>query len=116
MFEWVPDLLKAMNAALQEGAALSILIGFAVALGGTQYLKFQFAGSSRRVLNSIALILGFVTTYMMWPVHTFNAVRFFLALTVGLLAPFVYKMTVLFLFWKWPSLEKYFSPSGEPLP
>src|SRR3972149_4932953 len=103
--------MKAINVALQEGAALAIVIGCAVAIGGTQFMKFQLATYTRRLLNLVSLLLGFVTTFLMWPVHEFNAVRFFLALTVGLTAPGIYKGVTALLFWKFPQLEKYFKPS-----
>jgi hypothetical protein len=36
---WLETLIKAINLVLQEGAALSVLLGLVVAIGGTQYVK-----------------------------------------------------------------------------
>ena len=114
MFEWFPELLKAMNAALQEGAALSILLGLAVAIGGTQYVKRLEAFPSHRwVIRALALPLGFITTYLTWPMANLSALRFFIALATGLMAPLVYQGVTALLYWKWPQLEKRFSADPE---
>lgn len=114
MFEWFPELLKAMNAALQEGAALSILLGLAVAIGGTQYVKrLEACPSQRWVIRAMALPLGFATTYFTWPIHELSAVRFFIALATGLMAPLVYQGVTGALYWRWPQLEKHFSADPE---
>ena len=117
MFEWFPELLKAMNAALQEGAALSILLGLAVAIGGTQYVKRLDAFPSKAwPIRALALPLGLVTTYLTWPVHEMSALRFFIALATGLMSPLVYQAVTAALYWKWPNLEMHISaaPGNEP--
>lgn len=110
MFEWFPELLKAMNTALEQGAALALVVGLGISILGTQYLKFQFKMDQDRWLNTLALGLGFATTFLMWPVHELYAMRFFLSLLVGLSSPLVYKGVTRLLFWKMPWLRDHLKP------
>lgn len=107
------QILTAIDAALQHGAALSIILGLIVAIAGTQYIKRLDAFPSKKwLIRALALPLGFVTTFFTWPIHELSAVRFFLALAVGLSAPLIYQGVTLLLYWKWPQLERHLS--AEP--
>ena len=110
MNETFNSILTAIDTALQHGAALSIILGLIVAIGGTQYIKRLDAFPSKKwLIRALALPLGFVTTFFTWPIHEFSAVRFFLAIAVGLSAPLIYQGITLLLYWKWPQLEKRLS-------
>ena len=100
------NILAGIETALQHGAALSIILGLIVSIAGTQYVKRLDAFPSHRwIIRALALPLGFFATFLTWPIHELNAVRFFLALAVGLAAPLVYQGATLALYWKWPQLE-----------
>ena len=110
MNEMLNNILTAIDTALQHGAALSIILGLVVAICGTQYVKrLEVFPSKKWWIRALALPLGFCTTFFTWPIHELNAVRFFLALAVGLIAPLVYQGVTLALYWKWPQLEKRLS-------
>lgn len=114
---WFNDLLTAIETALQHGAALSIILGLIVAIGGTQYVKkLASFPSSRWWIRALALPLGFFTTFLTWPVHEVYAVRVFLAIAVGLSAPAIYQVGTRIIYWKWPHLEKRLSaqPPSDP--
>ena len=99
-------ILSGIDTALQHGAALSIILGLVVSIAGTQYAKRLEAFPSHRwAIRALALPLGFVATFFTWPIHELNAVRLFLALSVGLSSPLVYQGVTLALYWKWPQLE-----------
>ena len=99
--------LSGIEQALQYGAAVSIVLGVACAIFGTQYVKrLEVFPSNKWVIRGgLALPLGFVATFFTWPVHELNAVRFFMAVCVGLTAPVLYQGAVFFLYRKWPGLE-----------
>ena len=104
------QILNGIDTALQHGAALSVLLGLLVAIGGTQYVKRLEAFPSKRLwIRGLALPLGFFTTFYTWPIHELNAVRIFLALAVGLSAPLIYQLVTFLLYLKWPQLEKHLS-------
>lgn len=109
------SILEGIEAALQHGAALSILLGLIVAIAGTQYVKRLEAFPSHKwAIRGLALPLGFCATYFTWPVHELNAVRIFLALAVGLSAPLVYQGGVFLLYKRWPELESRLSAQPKP--
>lgn len=111
---WFNDLLAAIETALQHGAALSIILGLIVAIGGTQYIKRLDAFPSKKwLIRGLALPLGFATTYFTWPIHEFSAVRFFLALAVGLSSPLIYQLVTRIIYSRWPLLEKSLSAQPE---
>ena len=110
MNETFNNILTAIDTALQHGAALSIILGLIVAIAGTQYVKRLDAFPSKKwLIRALALPLGFFTTFFTWPFHELSAVRFFLALAVGLSAPLIYQGVTLLLYWKWPQLEQKLS-------
>ena len=107
------SILQAFDTLLQHGFALSVAVGLVVSIAGTQYVKrLPWTTSNRWLIRAIALPLGFLPTYFMWPVHQFTAIRFFIALAVGLAAPLIYQGVTLALYYKWPQLEKHLS--AEP--
>ena len=108
------SILKAFDTLLLHKEALAVLLGLLVAIAGTQYVKrLKWTTSNRWWIRAIALPLGFFTTFFMWPVHQFNATRFFVALAVGVSAPMIYQGVTLALYWKWPQLEKHLSAKPE---
>lgn len=110
MNETFNNILTAIDTALQHGAALSIILGLIVAIAGTQYVKRLDAFPSKKwLIRALALPFGFLTTFFTWPIHEQFAVRFFLALAVGLSAPLIYQGVTLLLYWKWPQLEQKLS-------
>ena len=87
--------LASIEQALQYGTALSIMLGVACAIFGTQYVKrLEVFPSNKWAIRGLALPLGFVATFFTWPVHELNAVRFFIAVCVGLTAPALYQGAV----------------------
>lgn len=113
MNETLNQILSAIDTALEHGAALSIILGLIVAICGTQYVKrLDVFPSKRWAIRALALPLGWATTFFTWPIHQFSAVRFFLALAVGLAAPLIYQGVTLLLYLKWPQLEARLS--AEP--
>jgi len=115
MNAWLDNLLTAIDTALQHGAALSILLGLAIALAGTQWLKFVLLRTSwlpdprRWIVKTLSLPLGAVTTYTTWPGGQDRGVQVSIALAVGLLAPYVYMLATAILYRIWPDLERRLS-------
>lgn len=113
MNETLNQILSAIDTALEHGAALSIILGLIVAICGTQYVKrLDVFPSKRWAIRALALPLGWATTFFTWPIHQISAVRFFLALAVGLAAPLLYQGITLLLYLRWPQLEARLS--AEP--
>lgn len=101
------SILDMLTALLANEAAVSIVFGVVISLAGTQYLKFRvpmpaaWQDEYRWIVRLISLPLGFFPTYFSWPTQH----RFLVALTVGLIAPYIYKLAVAIVYWKWPELE-----------
>lgn len=104
---WLEQFIKAVNLLLSEGAALSILLGYVIAIGGTQYIKsfeaIYFKPLAIRAL--MALPLGFVATFFTLPIEGRLALRAVIAAAVGLTAPAVYSLTIRVLYHFWPWME-----------
>lgn len=115
--EYLKSLIEAINLLLQEGAALSVLLGLVVAICGTQYVKKLEAFPSRKgPIRALALPLGFLATYFTWPVHEFNAIRVFVSIAVGLSAPVVYSTFVSLVAIKWPNFAAKMSAAPDETP
>jgi len=115
--QWLKNLLDAINLVLQEGAALSILLGLLVAIFGTQYVKRLEAFPSKKwAIRALALPLGFVATFFTWPVHQISALRIFISLAVGLAAPVVYSAVISLIAIKWPEFAKRMSANPDEAP
>jgi hypothetical protein len=113
--DWLQSVISAINLLLQEGAALSVLLGLAVSIFGTQYVKkLEAFPSETRWIRALALPLGFFPTFFTWPDHTLNAVRFFVAIAVGLSAPIVYQGVIALVRRKWPEYAEKFSAVPKP--
>lgn len=103
----VRSILDSLVMLLGNEAALSILFGLVISLGGTQYLKFRvpmptdWRDEYRWFVRLMSLPLGFFPTYFTWPQQH----RVIVALTVALGAPILYKIVVAAVYWKWPDLE-----------
>lgn len=111
--EYLQKLIDAINLLLQEGAALSVLLGLVVAICGTQYVKKLEAFPSKKwAIRGLALPLGFIATFFTWPVKELSAIRIFVSLAVGLAAPVVYRSLVSLVALKWPEYAKRMS--AEP--
>jgi len=98
-------------------AARSLLFGLVVAIAGTQWLKFRIPVPADLqdeyvwFIRIVSLPLGFAPVYFTWPL----AYRGWVALCVGLTVPWVYKLAVKLLYWKWPQLEAHLSAQpGSP--
>ena len=121
MTAWFNELLTAIDAALAHGAALSILLGLALALAGSQWLKFVLLNThwlpdpKRWIIKAMALPLGAVTTYVTWPGSEDRGVQMAVALMVGLVAPYFYQLATALLYRLWPGLEERLSvdPYGD---
>ena len=112
--EYLKSLIDAINLLLQEGAALSVLLGLVVAIGGTQYVKRLEAFPSKKwAIRGLALPLGFLATFFTWPIHQVSAVRIFVALSVGLISPFVYTSFVSLVAIKWPNFAAKMSANPD---
>lgn len=108
------SIIKAFEVLLEHREALAVLLGLLVAIGGTQYVKrLEWTTSNRWWIRAIALPFGFFTTFFTWPIHQFTALRFFVALAVGMCAPMIYQGVTLALYHKWPQLEKHLSAKPE---
>lgn len=109
--------IEAINLLLQEGAALSVMLGLVIAIAGTQYVKKLEAFPSKKwAIRGLALPLGFVATFFTWPVHELNAIRVFVSLAVGLAAPAVYKAFVSLIAIKFPDFAKRMSAEPDEAP
>lgn len=103
---WLKSIIDAINLLMQEGAALSILLGLFIAIAGTQFVKkLEAFPSNKWWIRALALPLGFFPTFFTWPVHEITAIRIFVAFAVGFGAPIVYQIVTQALYWKWPHLE-----------
>lgn len=111
--DWLQKAIDAVNLLLEEGAALSVLLGLSVAIFGTQYVKKLEAFPSKKwAIRGLALPLGFAATFSTWPIHELSAVRVFVALAVGLSAPVVYSSLVSLVAIRWPNFAA--KMSAEP--
>lgn len=115
---WLRTFFIVFEVALEHGLAYSVLIGWVIAIGGTQYIKhLPWTSTNKWVIRLTALPLGLVTTYMLWPIAAVSAVRFFTALAVGVSAPWVYQVVTSVLFKFWPHLETRISANpSQPDP
>lgn len=101
------SILDGITAVFSNDTAVSIIFGLVISLAGTQFLKFRIpVPQSLRdeyvwFIRLVSLPLGFFPTFYTWPGKN----RLWVALTVSLAAPFVYKLAVAVLYWKWPTLE-----------
>ncbi|HEU4601562.1 MAG TPA: hypothetical protein VFS24_06325 [Steroidobacteraceae bacterium] len=112
------DFFAALNALLGNSAALSIVFGLVISLAGTQYLKFRvpmpkpLRDEYRWFVRLMSLPLGFFPVYFTWPLED----RLWVALSVGLGAPFLYKVVMAAIYWKWPWLEQHVSAKPRHKP
>lgn len=112
---WVDTFARTLESALQHGALLALILGYVVAIGLTQWIKqYPWYPTHRWMIRLLALPFGFFPTYFVWPVHGFNAVRFFISLAVGVSAPWVYQIVTFLLYKKWPQLEQRLSAAPKP--
>jgi hypothetical protein len=113
---YLEKFIAAVNLLLREGAALSLLLGYVVAIGGTQFVKRLETVNLRKwgIRLWLALPLGFLGTFCTLPSTGRIGVEIFLALAVGLTAPAVYSGGVRVLFHYWPWLEPKIS--AQPVP
>lgn len=114
--EWLEQFISAVNLLLKEGAALSLILGYTAAIGGTQFVKRIETVNLRKwgIRLWLALPMGFVATFCTLPLDGRPGVRVFISLAVGLTAPLVYSAGVKVLYHFWPWLEPKLS--AQPLP
>lgn len=119
------DIINAITAYIEGFAthriALAVLIGLAVSLAGTQWLKFVFLRVARLPnptvlgIRAMALPLGAAATFVVLPHEMEWIVRAMIGLMVGLVAPYVYRLITAVLYRLWPDLEQRLSvdPYGD---
>lgn len=109
---WLRTFLAVFEVAIQHGLGYSVLVGWVVAIGGTQYIKhLPWTSSNKWVIRLTALPLGLVTTFCLWPIAAVSAVRIFTALAVGLTAPWIYQIITAVIRKFWPDVaEKLAAP------
>jgi hypothetical protein len=101
------SILIAIETALQHGAALSIGLGYIIAIGLVQWIKrTPWYTDNKWAIRALALPIGFFVTFITWPVHELNAVRFMIALAVGVSSAWVYQGVTFLLYLKWPQLRE----------
>jgi hypothetical protein len=104
---WVDTFGRTVESALQHGAALSIVLGYLVAIGLTQFVKqLPFFPSYRWAIRLLAFPFGFVTTFSVWPVPGFTAVRVFMAVAVGVSSPWIYQVATAVIHKRWPHIAE----------
>ena len=112
MNETLNNILTAIDTALKHGAALSIFLGYGIAIGLVQWLKrTPWYSSNKWAIRAAALPIGFVVTYLTWPIHEINAVRIFVAFFVGVSSSWIYQLVTWQLYKHWPGLNKHLSAS-----
>ncbi len=113
---YLEKFIQAVNLLLREGAALSLILGYICAIGGTQFVKRLETVNLKKwgIRLWLALPLGFLGTVVTLPPEGRLGVRLFIALAVGLTAPLVYSVGVRVLFHFWPWLEPKLS--AQPVP
>lgn len=105
------SILEGLQTLLGNDSAMSIIFGLVISLGGTQYLKFRIPvpgplqDEYRWFVRAISLPLGFFPVYFTWPLSH----RLYVALSVALTAPTIYRLATALLYWKWPALEQRLS-------
>lgn len=108
-------ILNGLVALFGNAMAVSILFGLAISLAGTQWLKFRvpmresWQDEYKWFVRLIAFPLGFFPTYYTWPAEH----KVWVALTVALTSPVLYKIAVAVLYWKWPQLEAKLSAQPD---
>lgn len=111
---WLSTFLVVIETAFEHGLALSILLGWVVAIFGTLYLKILPWTTNRLwVIRAATLPLGAITTFMLWPINARGVVGFFTALAVGLTAPAIELVVVAAIGKVWPDLA---SRMRQPAP
>lgn len=118
MYEQFSEWLERINWFLvTQTPAQAIILGLLCSWGLTQFIKFAPPVRhlpeevNKFVVQSVALIGGFVPTYLQWPSDDTN-VRWIGASLVGLSSPYLYKRATILLYLWWPSIEQ--KVSGTP--
>jgi hypothetical protein len=115
---WLRTFFTVFEVALQHGLAYSVLVGWVIAIGLTQWIKqLPWTSNNKWIIRLTALPFGFLTTYSLWPIGPyFGAVRIFTALAVGVSSPWIYQLVTAVLYKFWPHLEEKLSaaPVKEP--
>lgn len=93
------ELLDKITAAILNLIAhrevLAIALGLVISLCGTQMVKVQFPDKLNRLrVNLLAVPLGFIPTYLIFPEAYGYELRVTFALAVGVSAPYVYKIAM----------------------
>ncbi len=113
---WLRTFFIVFEVALQHGLGYSILVGWIVAIGLTQWVKMlPWTSNNKWVIRLTALPFGFITTYSLWPIGPyFGAVRIFTAIAVGVSAPWMYRIISDIVHKISPSLGRKMSANGKP--
>lgn len=111
---WVRTFLTVFDVAIQHGLGYSIIIGWVIAIGLTQWIKMlPWTSTNKWIIRLTALPFGFITTYSLWPLGPyFSAVRIFTSLAVGVSAPWIYQIITAVIRKFWPDIAERLS--AEP--
>lgn len=128
-----------LEGLLAHAHLMSIVLGFVVSFGLTQWLKGfvrlryykraanphdEMTGEEslaryKLVIRSIAIFVGIVTTFMLWPGGPLQY-RVFWALGVGVTSPTAYWILIRLAARRWPEVAEYVSadsrlPTAKPV-
>lgn len=111
---WLTTFFIVFEVALEHGLAYSLIVGWIIAIGGTQWIKMlPWTSNNKWIIRLTALPLGFITTYSLWPIGPyFGAVRIFTALAVGVSAPWIYQIVAKVVYKFWPDQAHKMSANG----
>lgn len=103
--EWLDKATQGILSLIAHREVLAIALGLLISIGGTQYVKFQFTDHLTRLrLNLLALPLGAIPTFLIFPIEYGWQLRAVFAAAVGVSAPIAYKGVIWAIGLKWPQL------------
>lgn len=106
----IDSIAEAFTRAQQNGSFYSILIGWIVGIGLTQWIKMWPVFPSRKwAIRALAVPVAAAVTFSLWPEKVFDAMRVCTALAAGVSAPWMYQLMTGLLYKFWPGLEKHLS-------
>lgn len=107
---WIDALAEAFTHAREDGAIYSILIGWIIAIGVTQWVKNLPAyPTNKHWIRACAAPIGALVTFLLWPDKTWNAMRVLTSAAAGLASPWVYWLITRAIYKFWPGAEAHLS-------
>jgi hypothetical protein len=108
---WIQAIIQWFTILPQN--AWAVVLSVLIASLGTQAFKrmvlveFKLGGTHSRFYTRLAaFIIGFVVCYAIWPRDVY---RVWSALATALIAPVLYKVTMAYVYRRWPDLQAKFS-------